>query len=149
MESHPTPNKAGFIILRPHRTRYFCLILRAYTNWGFAKGEIEKGEDPLAAAFRETKEETSLVDLDLHWGPIFVQTPSSFGTICRYYMALTNGVGIHLPISPELGHPEHHEFRWVGFDEAKSMLAPKLKIVVNWCEAVLSRNDVEKENAHQ
>jgi 8-oxo-dGTP pyrophosphatase MutT (NUDIX family) len=43
-------------------------VLRAYRNWDFPKGLVEPGEDPLAAAKREVKEETGLSDLDYPFG---------------------------------------------------------------------------------
>ena len=35
-------------------------------------------------------------------------------------------------MSPELGRPEHHEYRWVSFDEAEDLLPPRLAIVLDW-----------------
>ena len=43
-------------------------MLRAYRNWDFPKGVVEPGENPLYAAVREVREETSLDALDFRWG---------------------------------------------------------------------------------
>jgi 8-oxo-dGTP pyrophosphatase MutT (NUDIX family) len=36
------------------------------------------------------------------------------------------------PISPALGRPEHHEWRWVNFDQAKKLLPPRLQPILAW-----------------
>jgi bis(5'-nucleosidyl)-tetraphosphatase len=39
------------------------LLLRAFNHWDFPKGMVEAGEEPLAAAIREVREETLIADL--------------------------------------------------------------------------------------
>ena len=39
---------------------------------------------------------------------------------------------MRLPISHELGRPEHHEWRWVSFDEAEDLLPPRLALILDW-----------------
>ena len=115
------------------------LLLRAFRNWDFPKGRIEVGEDPLAAALRETREETELTDLVFSWGDVFRETePYGAGKIARFYIAQTLTEYIELPVSPELGRPEHHEWRWVSIDEARDLLAPRLRFLVDWAESVAS-----------
>lgn len=131
--------KAGVIVLRPASAGWQCLLLRAYRNWGFPKGEIEPGEIPLAAAVRETAEETSLADLEFPWGEAFIDTvPRSGHKRARYYIAVSGGARVHLPVSAELGRPEHHEFRWVAFAAARLLLAPALHPVIDWAAEVAS-----------
>ena len=92
------------------------LLLRAYKNWDFPKGLVEPGEQPLEAAVREVKEETTLANLFFDWGQAYMDTgPYNKGKISRYYLARSNETQVHLPINPELGFPEHQEARWVGF----------------------------------
>ena len=43
-----------------------------------------------------------------------------------------------LTIPPELGRPEHHEYRWVSFDEAEGLLPPRLAIVLDWAKKTIS-----------
>lgn len=43
----------------------FLLIRDSYSNWGFPKGHLERGEMPEAAALREVAEETGLGALTL------------------------------------------------------------------------------------
>lgn len=115
-------------------------MLRAFRNWDFPKGMLEKGETPLGAAIREVKEETTLEDLDFNWGEIYIETgPYSRGKVARYYIALTDSVDIDLPVNPEIGRPEHAEFRWVDLDEAKSMTSARLAPVIEWAAGYLAQ----------
>jgi 8-oxo-dGTP pyrophosphatase MutT (NUDIX family) len=115
------------------------LLLRAYRNWDFPKGRIEPGETPLIAARRETAEETGLSGLDFPWGEVYVEV-GPYGTrrkIARYYLAATDRASVRLPISPELGRPEHHEWRWVNANEAARLLPPRLQPVLAWARGIL------------
>jgi len=116
------------------------LLLRAFRHWDFPKGLIAAAEDPLAAALREAHEETGLADLAFAWGHAFRETePYAGGKIARFYIAETGTARIELPVSPELGRPEHHEWRWVSFDEARELLAPRLRFIVDWAESATRR----------
>lgn len=134
------PNRkrsAGIVVLRRCPAGWRVLLLRAFRNWDFPKGLIAAGEDPLAAALREAREETGLTDLGFPWGHAFRETePYAGGKIARFYIAETRTEYIELPVSPELGRPEHHEWRWVSFDEAREFLAPRLRYIVGWAESV-------------
>jgi len=130
---------AGIVVLRRDPAGWRVLLLRAFRNWDFPKGLIEAGEEPLAAALREAREETGLADLEFQWGHAFRETePYAGGKIARFYVAETHAERIELPVSPELGHPEHHEWRWVSFDEAREKLAPRLRFIADWAESLVS-----------
>ena len=88
---------------------------------------------PLAAAIREVREETTIADLEFAWGEQFIETgPYSRGKIARYYLARTRTVDVSMPVNPELGTPEHHEFRWVDYTTALTLVSPRVKPVVIW-----------------
>ena len=135
------PNRAaGAVIFRRSDRGVRLLVLRAYKNWDFPKGLVEPGEDALAAARREVEEETGLADLDYPFGDEFKETlPYSGNKVARYYLAETGAEKIALPVSPELGRPEHHEYRWVSFDEAEDLLPPRLAVVLEWAKKTLTR----------
>ena len=115
------------------------LILRAYNNWDFPKGLIEPGEDALAAAKREVEEETGLAGVEYPFGDEFKETlPYAGRKVARYYLAETDKVELELPVSPELGRPEHHEYRWVSFEEAEDLLPPRLAVVLEWAKKTIS-----------
>ena len=114
------------------------LMLRAYKHWDFPKGMCEAGEEPLAAAVREVGEESGLDDLTFVWGERYTETgPYHRGKTARYYLAETTQTDIVMGISPELGRPEHHEYRWVSFDTAHDLSAPRVREVVQWARQVV------------
>ena len=125
-------------MLRRSPTDWLFLLLRAYRNWDFPKGMVEPGEEPLAAARREVREETLIEDLQFNWGEIYLETgPYGNRKIARYYVAATLTEKITLPVNPELGRPEHEEWRWVDRDRALSLVATRLQPIVHWAaEAV-------------
>ncbi|MBK1633818.1 NUDIX hydrolase [Thiohalocapsa halophila] len=109
------------------------LLLRAYNYWDFPKGELEPGEAPLAAALREAAEETSLDDFRLRWGEAYIETERyGRGKIARYYLAEAPAGDVELPVSQELGRPEHHEFRWATAEQARALLNQRLRRVLDW-----------------
>jgi 8-oxo-dGTP pyrophosphatase MutT (NUDIX family) len=133
------PLSAGVVVVRRFPEGWRCLVLRAYRNWDFPKGLVEPDEAPRAAAQREVWEETSLGDLRFHWGDEYKETlPYAGGKVARYYIAESAHDKVLLPISAELGRPEHDEFRWVTFDEAEDVLPPRLAIVLDWARAKAS-----------
>ena len=132
-----TKFSAGVVVLRRFGGAWRCLMLRAYRNWDFPKGEVEAGESPLAAALREVQEETSLAMLDTRWGESFCETaPYRGGKVARYYLAESSRGDVTLPLSTELGRPEHHEYRWVSFDDAQKLAPPRLQPILAWAESV-------------
>jgi 8-oxo-dGTP pyrophosphatase MutT (NUDIX family) len=136
---NPPPRRAaGAVVFRRTDGGPRVLLLRAYKNWDFPKGMIEPGETELDAAKRETKEETGLGELDFPFGDAHKDTlPYAGGKIARYFIAETDKTDIELPVSPELGRPEHHEWRWVGFDEAEELLPPRLGVVLEWARRTI------------
>jgi len=133
------PLSAGVVVVRRFPEGWRCLVLRAYRNWDFPKGMVEPDEAPRDAAQREVWEETSIGDLRFHWGEEYKETlPYAGRKVARYYIAESPGDNVLLPVSPELGRPEHDEFRWVSFDEAEDVLPPRLAIVLDWARAMAS-----------
>jgi 8-oxo-dGTP pyrophosphatase MutT (NUDIX family) len=128
---------AGVVVLRQSPEGWRLLLLRAFNHWDFPKGMVEAGEEPLAAAIREVHEESLIGDLEFAWGESSTQTgPYSRGKVARYFIACTNTVDVTLPVNPELGRPEHSEFRWVTFDEAMELVSPRVRPVLNWAAQV-------------
>ncbi|MDJ0711237.1 MAG: NUDIX domain-containing protein [Woeseiaceae bacterium] len=128
----------GVVVARRADEGWLTLMLRAYHHWDFPKGIREKDEEPLDAAKREVKEETSVDDLTFEWGDRFFETgPYSRGKIARYFIASTPQADITMGISPETGEPEHHEWRWVTFDEAYDLGSPRVKQIVQWARQII------------
>jgi 8-oxo-dGTP pyrophosphatase MutT (NUDIX family) len=123
----------GAVIARRTDSGWLTLMLRAYSNWDFPKGISEQGETPLQTAIREVAEETGIGDLQFEWGDRHFDTgPYNRGKIARYFLAQTATIDVHMGISPELGRPEHHEYRWLSFDEAYDLAAPRVRLVTIW-----------------
>ncbi|MDW8468391.1 MAG: NUDIX domain-containing protein [Burkholderiales bacterium] len=132
------PSSAGAVVFRRTPEGVRLLVLRAYRNWDFPKGEIAPGETPLAAAKRECAEETGLADLQFRFGEAYRDTlPYAGGKVARYFLAETATERVTLPVSPELGRAEHHEWRWVSFEEAEALLPPRLAVVLDWARCKL------------
>ena len=118
--------------------QYHYLLLRAGSYWDFPKGMVEPGEDPLAAAIRETEEETTLTGLDFRWGRAYIETePYGKNKIARYYLAESNTGEVNLPVSAELGHPEHDEYLWLDYEAARSLLVPRVRAILEWARKII------------
>lgn len=135
---------AGVIVVRREREIWQYLLLRAYNYWDFPKGVVEAGEGPLEAACREVEEETGLTDLVFSWGHDYRETePYGQGKVARYYVAETCQDKIILPVSSELGRPEHHEYRWLSYEEAHEFLVPRLTPILDWAHALIKEKTSE------
>jgi 8-oxo-dGTP pyrophosphatase MutT (NUDIX family) len=128
----------GAVVARQTDDGWLTLLLRAYHHWDFPKGIRERGEDPMEAAIREVREETSIDDLSFDWGNRFFETgPYSRGKIARYFIATTRQEDVVMGPSPETGEPEHHEWRWVSFDEAYDLGSPRVRQIVQWARQII------------
>jgi 8-oxo-dGTP pyrophosphatase MutT (NUDIX family) len=133
MSPRPTRLSAGVVVVRETPEGWRLLLLRAFNHWDFPKGMVEPGEEPLAAAIREVKEETLIADLDFAWGEMHTQTgPYSRGKVARYYLAKTNTTEVTLPVIEELGRAEHNEFRWVDRETALKLVSPRVEPIIEW-----------------
>ena len=140
MDPRSTRLSAGVVVVRREGDDWLYLLLRAFNHWDFPKGMVEEGEEPLAAAIREVREESTIEDLDFAWGSNSTQTgPYSAGKVARYYLAETRRSDVSLPINPLIGRAEHSEYRWVDFDEALELVSPRVKPVVRWAAQALAR----------
>ena len=123
----------GIVLARRSGTGWVTLMLRAFHHWDFPKGIREAGEEPLETAIREVAEETGVTELSFDWGDRFFETgPYSRGKIARYFIAATSQEDVEMGLSPETGEPEHHEWRWVSFDEAYDLGSPRVRQIVQW-----------------
>ncbi len=138
MKTHKKPIlSAGVIVVRRDDDgKWKYLLLRAYGYWDFPKGIVELGEDPIDAAKRETREETTITDLDFKWGYDFRETgPYNRGRkVARYYLAETKTKDISLPVNPEIGKPEHDAYKWVTYEEARKLVAPRVLKALEWAK---------------
>ncbi len=128
----------GVVLARRAEDGFVTLMLRAYHHWDFPKGIAEEGEEPLQAALRELREEKSIDAVELECGDRYMETgPYSRGKTARYNLASTEQESVVLGPSPDTGEPEHHEWRWVSFDEAHDLSAPRVREVVRWARQII------------
>ncbi|HVC37674.1 MAG TPA: NUDIX domain-containing protein [Gammaproteobacteria bacterium] len=128
---------AGVAVLRDMQAGRRYLLLRAYSYWDFPKGAVEPGETPMQAAIREVKEETGIHELDFHWGEDYRETePYNRGKVARYYLARTREEKVTLAANPETGIHEHMEYRWVSYGQALKLISPRVKLILDWADAV-------------
>ncbi len=113
------------------------LILRAYTHWDFPKGGADEGETPLQAATREMIEETGIEQFALVWGEVSMDTEIyASGKVVTYFPARVEKQKLTLPVSAELGRPEHDEYRWVSYEEARALLPARLIPLLEWARGL-------------
>jgi bis(5'-nucleosidyl)-tetraphosphatase len=46
-----------------------------------------------------------------------------------------------LPVNPELGAPEHHEFRWTSYEEAQALVNDRVGAVLDWARGRVSETE--------
>ena len=137
-KGEPT-RSAGVVVVRREGGTWLLLLLRAYRDWDFPKGLVEAGETPLETARRETAEEAGISRLEFRWGEVWKETPpySNGRKVARYTIAETDEAEVRFSVNPDLGRPEHHEYRWVRLDEARDLVADRLQPVLDWVEGLL------------
>ena len=92
----------------------------------------------MQTAIREVAEETGISELSFEWGERFFETgPYSRGKVARYFVAATSEEDVVMGPSPETGEPEHHEWRWVSFDEAYDLGSPRVRQIVQWARQII------------
>lgn len=142
---------AGVVVVRDTPDGWRFLLLRAFNHWDFPKGMVEAGEEPLAAAIREVREESLIDDLEFLWGEQHTETgPYSRGKVARYYVARTRTTSVSLPVIEELGRPEHNEYRWVDRDAALKMISPRIEPVLEWaCNQIDAEGTARDQSARR
>ena len=115
---------AGFIVYRPTSEGIKFLILYHRGNyWNFPKGHIEAEEKSLAAALRETREETGLKQPELKIIPgfktyekfYFKKKGEGIFKIVIFYLAKTNQRQVNISF-------EHSGFGWFLYRDAMKIL---------------------------
>ena len=125
-----TEKSAGFIVFRIENGIRKYLLLHKPANekyresWGFPKGLIEKSENDLATARRETKEEAGIKDLEA--------IPGFREKVHFFYKR--EGKLVSKDVIYFLGETEqkeakvsyeHKDYEWLAFDQATQRLTSK------------------------
>lgn len=128
---------AGIIIYRKTKEGpKFLLLYHGGPYWNFPKGKLE-GETNFKAALREVKEETGILEKDLHFKTWFrVQDKFTYSRdkeriykTVTYYLAETKKQEVKIKIVPETHNGEKHEgYGWFLYKDAvRFLLSPTLK----------------------
>lgn len=115
---------AGIIVYR--RTEEgpkFLILYHGHDYWNFPKGKIESEEKSLAAALRETKEETGLTSHDLRLVKnfktyerfYFRRAGQAYFKIVIFYLAETGNSAVKVS-------KEHQGYGWFLYPEARRIL---------------------------
>lgn len=130
---------AGIIVVRNSEGGWQYLFLRAFRSWDFPKGETQAGESPLETAVRETREETGIAELRFDWGEVSRATEpyNRRKKIARYYLARTSADQVVFSVNPEIGGPEHHEYRWLSGAELERLAPDRLLPVIRWARGIV------------
>ena len=114
---------AGVILFRTRANREY-LLLDYGSHWDFPKGHIEEGEDPVATARRELREETGIRDARFVSGYLermryfYRKAGEQMRKVVIYFLAETAGVEV------TLSH-EHCGYAWASYEEALQRLTFK------------------------
>ncbi len=131
---------AGIIIIDHNGPEKTVLCLRAYSNWDFPKGQLEEGEAAISAAIRETAEETTLqhgADYILTGGnaPSITYGSGKNKKSATFFLAKRmSDKQPFLPVNPELGKPEHDEWKWVPVTELGFLYSDRFSPIINFLQ---------------
>ena len=57
--------------------------------------------------------------------------------VARYYLAQTSEDQVVFAVNPQIGGPEHHEYRWLTHPELEKRSPPRLLPVIRWARGVV------------
>jgi 8-oxo-dGTP pyrophosphatase MutT (NUDIX family) len=106
---------AGVVVFRSYPRREY-LVLDYGSHWDFPKGHIEPGEEPMATARRELREETGIDDARFVSGYtermryVYRKAGEQMRKVVIYFLAETTSENV------TLSH-EHCGYAWVTYEE--------------------------------
>ena len=133
---------AGVIVIDRNVSPTRVLVLRAYANWDFPKGQVEEGESLHAGAVRELVEETGLGPQDVAMtadvAPSIVYGSGAKKKRATFFVAnRISNTEPFLPVNPELGKPEHDEWRWVTSEEMSALMPGRFGPIVGYINKII------------
>jgi 8-oxo-dGTP pyrophosphatase MutT (NUDIX family) len=146
---------AGIFLVRKDNKILLCHPTKHSPNfWSIPKGRVDKGEELLDTALRETYEETN-IDLS-KWRIIHNLEPVEYDTtdkVLHCYVIFENQnnfdfnsfeLKCNSNVSPEKGgFPEMDDYKWVDLKEAKPMLHTAQMMAIEQLQKLM--NKLEKK----
>ena len=123
--------RAGVIVIEEANTEFFVLALRVYGSYDLPKGGVEPFETEFMAAIRETEEESGITDLEFQWGLASTKVRN-----VELFIAKTQEEPVIRP-NPETGEYEHHDAKWLTFQQASEKLHPYLRPSIEWAKNIV------------
>jgi len=122
---------AGIVVVRKFDEGWKILGLRVGDEYDLPKGKIENNEDPLAAAIRETEEESGISHLSFDW-----PNASTYIDNITFFIASTEDDPYIRP-NPETDILEHDEAVWLSHSQIKANCYKYLIPVVDWAKSIV------------
>ena len=120
-----TEKSAGIVLFRNNSGKNeFLLLNYPQGHWDFVKGKIEQNETSHEAAIRETREETSITNIEFIDGfeesveYDFRFKKENIHKKVIFFLAKTNEKNI------KLSH-EHNDYLWLGYNDALNKITFK------------------------
>jgi len=117
----------GVIIFHIQNKTPQFLLVKYPRYWGFVKGLVEPGENEELTAFRETSEETGLIDLKFipcfrKVSKSYFKNPLDMDELIRkeFVFLIAQTWQWNVKISSE-----HEDFKWCNFEKALELIKPK------------------------
>jgi bis(5'-nucleosidyl)-tetraphosphatase len=142
---------AGVVVLKWSESGWRFLALETSMTWqdgssrlDLPKGHVERGEDWLEAAIRETEEEAGISesDLDFTWGGSYHDCVKP-GKVSRMFIASTSARPT-IRRNPVTRRKEHTGTMWILLtDDAEvQRIHPYLRSCIVWARGVVSRDRI-------
>ena len=121
---------AGIVVFRKESGKIYYLLLHKEPHgiykdsWDFPKGWIEKDEDDLKAALRETKEETGIKEIKIIDGFkevinfMFKKGNELVNKTVKYFLGITENKKVKVSF-------EHAGYEWLEYEDALKRITSK------------------------
>ena len=126
MEEKRLSRSCGIVVVKKFGEKWKPLALVLGRKFDIPKGRMEKGENSLETAIRETEEESGISQLNFLWG----KESFNFSNLTVYVAATLQEPKIRP--NPETGRREHDFSKWMDWDDMIHRSSPKISNSLRW-----------------
>ena len=126
IEEKSLSRSCGIVVVKKFGEEWKPLALVIGRKFDIPKGKMEKGENSLETAIRETEEESGISQLNFLWG----KESFNFSNL-TVYVASTLQEPIIRP-NPKTGRREHDFSKWMDWDDMIHRSSPKISNSLRW-----------------